>query len=293
MTRERLSDEEVRALAEGSDTTFTFDFSAIDSSLYEPLLKTLQHFALRRITDIGFSCDRLAREEENSKMGIDVSKTYRSSIANNRKHYVRNITELLYHVLTRSKILKSLTLSNIRFTYHQVLRLAEAFARNTCLQRVTFSNVPFGNEGLFRILDGLDVNIIRSVSMKGCGLGNDSVPKILSFIEGKSDPRGLQEFVVSREEISDANIARIAERISLPSFEIDDDRKSIRALVRENEELKKELKRLRRLAKIVQVDEDVFVVGKRAEQFVEFLQGVEGRLKDLEDQKSMMLASFL
>ena len=91
-----LSAAEVRKLAEGTGDEYFFDFSVINGEFYQQLLVTLQHFGVRNIGHIGFSCDRLASELRSGQGKL--STTVMESIAKKRTHYVVNIIELLCHL---------------------------------------------------------------------------------------------------------------------------------------------------------------------------------------------------
>ena len=132
-----LSPEVVRQLGDGTGAEYQFDFSKIPSEFYEPVLRTLQHFAQKKIESIGFNCDSLAKAEQlslisttqlnsaqnstpsNKKLPVIIA----NSIAKKKSHYISNIIELLCYVLPRSTRIKELTLSNlnIRKDYMQKL----------------------------------------------------------------------------------------------------------------------------------------------------------------------------
>jgi hypothetical protein len=278
-----LQDCEIRQLAEGSGGTFIFDVSIIDARFYEPLLRSLQRFAVTRIEQIAFTRDRLAEERVNAEAGAQMSTTVLQSIARNRTNYVPNIVELLAYVIPKSAILRSVSLSNIELTQEQLVKLSQAFAKSQVLKTVSFHQVPMGDRGLSILLNHLKG--IRSISLMFCALTRESTDVILRFIDARRET--IAKFEVSPTEIPPGDITRINEALSGPAPGRGQ-RKSLETLRTENEELKAELSRLRQSVNAVPLYENVLVVGKGAEEFVKFLRGIDARLLDLENGRAQM-----
>ena len=76
-----LSNDVLRQLANGEGNVYHFDLSKISSELYEPLLRTLQHFATKKVESLGFTCDELANAEQRSVTGKQIPVAVLNSIA--------------------------------------------------------------------------------------------------------------------------------------------------------------------------------------------------------------------
>jgi hypothetical protein len=278
-----LQDGEIRQLAEGSGGTFIFDVSTINARFYEPLLRSLQRFAPAKIEQIAFTRDRLAQERVGAEAGTPMSTTVLESIARNRANYVRNIVELLAHVIPKSVILWSVSLSNIELTQEQLLKLCQAFAKSRVLKKVSFHRVPIGDSGLNILLSHL--NDVRSISLTLCALTRESTHAILAFVDNKRET--IATFQVSPAEFPPGDITRINDALS-GSGQGRGQKRSLTMLRRENEELKAELARLRQSVNAVLLRDNVFVVGKGAEEFVRFLREIGGRLQDMENRRAQM-----
>ena len=336
-----LSDQNIRQLADGTDSNYQFDFSKIQAEFYEPLLRTLQHFAKKKIHSIGFSCDSLAQLErtqlisstnQNSQNKLPVLVS--NSIAKNKSHYISNIVELLYYVFPRSTRIKELTLSNLNIRKDYFVRLINGIAQSKSLERITFNKIPIGDELLRMILTTVDPNKIQSLTFTYCGVTSKSLNDILLFIQ-KKDPNnknGISSFQISKAEISEKEQALIQEALQNPSAfnnlspisntnksqkilpnqanspfstplispihtkytqaQIESEMAQIRAYESENAQLRKELMDLRNSLHAVQFNENVFIVGKGAEEFVNYISGIEPRIKELEAQKAQFKGIF-
>ena len=178
-----LSEEELRKLANGEGGAYHFDLSNIQGDYYERLLKSLQTYALKKIDSLGFTCDELARTKGWTQTPIAVL----NSIACVKFHFMRNIVALLCHVLPRTQSLKELTLSNVSFKKEHWERLVAAISRSTTLERLNISHVPIGVDGLRLLVQEMDPNQIRSVSIAHCRITEDNVNDIIAFIYRKDD----------------------------------------------------------------------------------------------------------
>lgn len=343
-----LSDQNIRQLADGTDSNYQFDFSKIQAEFYEPLLRTLQHFAKKKIQCIGFSCDSLAQLERtqlisstnpNSQNKLPVLVS--NSIAKNKSHYISNIVELLYYVFPRSTRIKELTLSNLNIRKGYFVRLINGIAQSKSLEKISFNKIPIGEELLRMILTTLDPNKIQSLTFNYCGITSKSVNDILLFIQKKdsNNKNGISSFQISKAEISEKEQTLIQEALQNPSAfnnlspisntnktissnhssqqipanqanspfstplispihtkytqaQIESEMAQIRAYESENAQLRKELMDLRNSLHAVQFNENVFIVGKGAEEFVNYISGIEPRIKELEAQKAQFKGIF-
>lgn len=310
-----LTDDVVRQLANGDGAVYHFDFSKIASEFYEPLLRTLQHFAIRKIDSLGFTCDELSRAEQRVATGRQVPIAVLNSIAKTKSHFMRNVVELICFVLPRSTRILELTLSNLTVRKDYWERIVNAMSHSTSLESVNLSKVRVGVEGIRLMMKELDPNHIRSISISYCGASEENLNDILAFIKRK-DPGfakngGIQVFQISKAEISEEQQRKIQEalgnkepspikkvpfrplspkNIKRPSEE--KELAEITALERENEELRAELARIRAEINAVEYNEDVYIVGKDAEELVKFIAGMEDKIKELEQLKQSHRGRF-
>ncbi|OHT05413.1 hypothetical protein TRFO_26900 [Tritrichomonas foetus] len=303
-----LADSAIRELASGKGGTYIFDLSDIDEQFYEPLLRTLQKFIPKNVESLGFNCDHLQDARRSANSGEPFPQSILRSIAKNRKHFIRNIVELLYHVIPRSTKLKTLKLSNIEFQLDQINRIAEAISKSVSFENLHFNRIPLGDEGLQAMIKRLDSNQIRSLSLLFCEITRKSTPILVNFAKSRtSTGKGISKIDLSSQEIPQKDIVRIQQALKIsgtpsPKKTLGSPKKEslkgspkgstnggkYEALKRENQELKAELERLRSSVKTAQYNERVFVIGRGAEQFVRFLNEIESKLHDLEEQRSQM-----
>lgn len=310
-----LTDDVVRQLANGDGAVYHFDLSKIASEFYEPLLRTLQHFAIRKIDSLGFTCDEMARSEQRAMAGKQVPVAVLNSIAKTKSHFMRNVVELICFVLPRSSRIAELTLSNLTIRKDYWERIVSAISHSTSLESVNISKVRVGVEGIRLLMKELDPNQIRSVSINYCGAAEENTDDIINFIKRK-DPGyakngGIQMFQISRAEIPEDQQKRIQEALGIreaspvkrtplkPISPRQTNRRSeekelaeITALEKENEELRAELAKIRAEIKAVEYNEDVFIVGNDAEELVKFIAGMEDKIKELERLKESHRGRF-
>lgn len=212
-----LSEQEIRALSGGTGNTFLFDLSVISSDQYESLFRTLEHFAKKQIAKLGFSCDELFRAEQKALGGRPIPLHILNSIAKTRSNYTRNIVELLSFILPRSTRLLEVKLSYLSIRKEHLIRLINAFGQSTTLENISFSKVLLGDALLDLLLQTLDPNQIKSITIQYCGITRKSMPKIIEFIQRK-DPKlstngGLVNFTISQTEITAEDQRTINEAI--------------------------------------------------------------------------------
>jgi hypothetical protein len=288
-----LPDETVRKLALGDGSVYHFDMSAISSEFYEPLLRTLQRFAQQKVDSLGFSCDELARAEERALTGKPIPVSVLNSIAKTKASFLRNLVELLCYVVSRSTRILEIVLSNLAFQRDHLTRVLTALSRSTSLRIVHFARIRLGDEGVLILLRGLNPNQIETISLAGCGVSHASLGEILAFI-GRKDPLlpksgGIRTIVVSMPSLSEPDQQAINDALGIgtPSretrkkIEADEIQREIAELAnleKENRELKITLTRLCQSVSAIEFKEDVFIVGKGAPEFAEFLAEIEKKV---------------
>lgn len=290
-----LSEEVLRNLANGEGGAYHFDLSNIQADFYEPLLKTLQTYALKKIDSLGFTCDEQARTKGWTQTPVAVL----NSIACVKFHFTRNIVALLSYVLPRTASLRELTLSNMTFKKEHWERLVAGISRSTTLQRLNLSHVPIGVDGMRLLVQEMDPNQIRSVSIAHCQITEENVDDIIAFIYRKDDMiakgGGISEFDVENSEISEAGKKKIAdalyqvtawkqmikdafakeqERLAQEQFT----KEELKSLQAENKQLLEELELLKARFSAVQYSDTVFVIGKGAQEFVQFIRALEEKV---------------
>lgn len=362
-----LSPEVVRQLGDGTGTEYQFDFSKIPSEFYEPILRTLQHFAQKKIESIGFNCDSLAKAEQmslvsstqlnsaqdststNKKLPVVIS----NSIAKNKSHYISNIIELLCYVLPRSTRIKELTLSNMNIRKDYMQKLILSLSKSKSLETINFVRIPIGNELMHLLMTTLDPNRIKSIKINFCGITSNCTTDIIQFIQKKQSNSldGIQSIQLTKTEIPESDQILIQNALQKSSHQNNNyidfnnlspninsgspisqtagvnnnnnnfysesqklspisvfspinsnmnyaytqknfkERKAnelaqIKAYENENAQLRKELSELRSSLNAVKYNDKVFIVGKGAEEFVNYISDIEAKIKNFENQKA-------
>lgn len=285
-----LSEDLIRSLSQGENGTYIFDFSTIPSSKYEQLLRSLQHFAKSKIVTIGFNTDTLTQLQQ-SKSIKNYPQQVQSSIALNKSHFISNILELLVYILPRSTKLMELNLSTLNFRQNQLIKLFEAIKLCKSLKTIKFNDIPIGNDGLRSLLKMASPDQISSISVLDCQLTDNVTDAIVEFINRKKSQTydGIASFEVSNKEFSEECCLEISEALKKKMNSANPAASpEVMKLRQENQQLKAELARLRQSVNAVQYNERVYVIGKNASQFVQFLRGIDQTLNHLEEQKKMI-----
>lgn len=309
----------IQKLATHSDNpgVYHFDFSIISCEYYEPLFRSLKDFMRSNVVSIGFNCDELRRVEKNKLAGEMIPVTVLNSIAKKRKtNLVQNIIELVSHVLKRKTYIKEVVFSNLHMKPEQVSRAVIALGQCKTLESVVLKYVPLQDTGLNALLNELNPNQVKSITLYGCSLTALSTDRIVDFIGSRTGSGGIESFNVSKIEFDSKSRTRIAEALGITLNEVSQHSRDIRQsppnqmsktlpegisvkarnpqqeelerLRYENVALKEQLKSLRESIDAVQYSENVFIVGKNAEDFVRFLNSVESKISKLEEKKREM-----
>ncbi|OHT06330.1 hypothetical protein TRFO_25599 [Tritrichomonas foetus] len=212
-----ISHEEIRAIADGKGSVYHFDLSKISGDYYEPLLKTLQHFAKKNIESLGFNCDELFHAEQKLLIGKPMPVNVLNSIAKTKSHYIRNVVELVCHVIPRSTTLLEITLSNLNIKKDYISRIISAFSHSPSLETINLVKIPLGDESFRVLLKYIDPNQIKNITIMYCGITEVSLKDILDFIYRKDENvtknGGIENFVISRAEISQNGQNKIQEAL--------------------------------------------------------------------------------
>ena len=299
-----LNIDTLKKIADPTDESgrYIFDLSSISTDYYEPLLKTLQKFAQKNVVSLGFTCEELRKAERKRVTGQLFPQKVLQSIAKRKTHYVRNVVELLCHILPKRTNLREIVISSMSLKPEFISRLATAFSQSDTLESIVFSYVNLMDSGLETILTQVSPNRLKSLTFFNCSLSPASTNKILAFLSKKNTDGSLQEFIVSKTEFSDEDRRRIFDALGVDIPEpkpvsrakkLSTKRKAglspeeieLEHLREENANLRNQLRTLRESVNAVQYSENVFVVGKGAEEFIKFLKTVESKISKLEEKK--------
>lgn len=211
------------------DSKYDFDLSTIDVSLYEPLFRTLQHFAKKNIVSLGFNCSQLWKFKEhhpiNSSINCSMPSYIETSIANNKSHYSRNIIELLSFVIPRSTTLQEIRLSNILFKREHIERLATVIASSRSIKTLVFYQLELGDEKVRALLNILNPNTLWHISLIRCYITGAITNDILRFIQRRTDAKnGIQSFEVSSSEFSNSDKRKIQAALGIENQTIENEK---------------------------------------------------------------------
>jgi hypothetical protein len=219
---------------------------------------------------------------------------------------MNNVIALLSYVLPKSQRLLELVLSNLSFQRDHFDRLVAAISRSPSLRALYFCSIRIGADGLRALLGALDPSQIQAITLHNCQIGHESLNDILAFIgrrrETAAEPGGIRRFQVSGPGLPHADEQQIVQALGIQSLvsphrkiekavrkrleAIEQQREvsELEELERENAQLKAELARLRQSINAVQLKEDVFIVGKGAAEFAQFLSESEGKIQRFEEE---------
>lgn len=311
-----LDKETLRSLSGNSADPgrYHFDLSKINKQENRPFFNTLQKFAIKNIVSLGFSCEELKRAESKALAGGNIPLDVTNSIAvAHKKTYLKNIVTLIQYLLKEGRItnIHEIVLNALPLSQDQVQELAQSFSTSN-LESIVFQSIALGDGGLTTLLSSLDPNKLKAVTFHKCNLSPAATNKILTFISRRTTEQGIKEFNVSKTEFSLEDRNKIAEALKAQSQRSSPQRSSsptrssprksspkkrqptlsaeeqeLQRLREENAALREQLKNLRDSVDAVQYNENVFVVGKGAEEFIKFLNTVESKIAKLEERKLM------
>ena len=292
----------LKALSAGTENHFIFDFSTIPEICYEPFFKSLQKNT-KLISHLGFSCDELAKYPNIKNKELLPPKVFQS-IACKKIHYIRNMIELLYFVLPRSPLLKSLTFSNFVIN-ENADRFYVSLGKSQTLESLSISHVPINNDGLKAILDNLNPSKIQNILIDNCQITNSIVPDILNFISKRKDSaHGIQSFVIKdisfeqQKVIDDALVgddSQIADdfsndefsaiEVAEPNEEKNETKSQILLLKQQNRVLREQIKAIKEMANSIQINDSLFVVGSGSANLISHLTSIEQKLIEIDQNQ--------
>lgn len=304
-----LSTEVIRSLAKGEGNTYLFDFSTIPSPHYESLFRTLLDFLKTNGQIIGFNCDELACITDRTNIPDNI----KTSIAKKKTNYIKNMVELLSHVIPRSTTITELIISNIVLYPEHIKKLSGSFARSNILRKLTFNKVPLGDQGIQMLVGSLDPNKIESIIIKDCGVTSASTESIIAFINRRiSKNDGIKVFDIDEQDMVPSDIRKIKALINnqneqreatqkpvpstppredFPEDNMDQDdaiSREIAALREENSMLRNQIKALSEMKASAELSGSIFVVGTGGPQFVNYLGDIEDKLLEIDRNTRFM-----
>ncbi|KAH0795369.1 eukaryotic initiation factor [Histomonas meleagridis] len=290
-----LKPTQIRKLSKGGEGVYDFDFSLIPSEYYEILFRSLQTFCIKNVDSIGFNCNELAKY--NNKPNVRLPHNVINSVAKKRKHYIRNMIELLCYFIPRSQRIKEVTFSHLSIRNELIERLITVINKSNNIKSIKFTYVAIGDTGVGSVLRILNPNKIERISFLKCGLTGAITQTVLQFINRKTSPEiGLQSFEVSPTEIPDADRRLIQQALNgnsrVQSIDLSIDTKEdvvdslrkqrIAELRSKNEELKNNIKALNEMLNAIKFNDSMFVVGEGSADFVMYLNTLEQKLTDID-----------
>lgn len=306
-----LSNQTLREIAEGTGNQYNYDFSMISGDLYESLFRSLQKFSINHIESIGFSCSFLTHYSPQ-RSPKQISPKVKKSIANTKIHYIKNMVELLYFVMPRSKVLHEITLTNLPMKYAHIERFASSFAKPNFIDTLNFNTIKLFDEGAAIILSYLTESHVVNISFQNCYITDSILNIIISLIQSKKktdypiqnfDAPELSSF--SQQQIRNAikdyqvqndlsnfssgsDFQEIQEEISPiyqdpSSSKQDSIYQQIEELKKENNELREQIQLFKDLTKQVQITDNIYAIGEKASDFADHLKDLTKRLSTIDN----------
>ena len=312
-----LSQEIIRSLSTGSDKEYIFDFSVVPSERYEQLFRSLQKFCVTpNVEIIGFNCDSLAHYQDTTHLPIEI----KNSIAKHKKSYVRNIVELLYYCVPKSKYITEVRFSNLVIPHDNFTRLCTAFARSLSFKKLIVQNCKIQDSSVDSLFRTFDPNKVDTIVLDQCGLSSSVITPALAFVRRKTvpDKEGIQTISFFGNEIPSSEIQRVENalhpekllsgaiksavetqyprrnenRDEIEEKAIDSHKQEvlyeIESLRSENQMLRNQIKALKEMKASSELNGSIFVVGTGSPQFVSYLSEVEQKLLDIDQNTFFM-----
>ena len=313
-----LSQDIIRSLSTGSDKEYIFDFSLVPSERYEQLFRTLQKFCVTpNVEIIGFNCDAIAQYQDTTRLPIEI----KNSIAKHKKSYVRNIVELLYYCIPKSKYITEVRFSNLVIPHDNFTRLCTAFARSLSFKKLIVQNCKIQDSSVDSLFRTFDPNKVDTIVLNQCGLSSSVITPALAFVRRKtvSDREGIQTISFFGNEIPASEIQRVENALHPEKLlsgaiktaveaqypvrknEVREDNEEkavdaheeevlyeIESLRSENQMLRNQIKALKEMKASSELNGSIFVVGTGSPQFVSYLSEIEEKLLEIDQNTCFM-----
>lgn len=253
---------------------FDFDVSKINKDLYRDLLSTLKEYGKRKIVSLGLNCNARQRKEYRA------TEEYQNSIFAHHEHCILNFVELFAFLIANSESITEVTFSALQLSQGLIAKIAKGASLSNKLVSIAFTNTTIGDQNLQAILSVLNTNVIRRLTFWNCNLTSQSTPFILDFLAKGN----IHQFNVSRTEFTNEEIDRIRQSLSPEAIDEEPiaDHMGVKVaedLRVENQRLREKIKELRKSMNAIKYRDGVYIVGKGAHEFIDFIESVEEKIE--------------
>jgi hypothetical protein len=278
-----LGREAFHRLCRANCGQYRMDLSEIRSDLNLPLLRSLEACGADSIVSLQVSCDRLAQFPPGGAVPDSVSNSIAVAVPN----YFRDYSAVIARMAWRSSILKEIHLISVDAVIDDLVLIARAARQSAHLCVFDLVDIAIGDSNIELIISELLSPTITSVTFRHCGLTDRCIPAFVRYAEtvrrrfGRS---GLIVIDLSDNGIDPRNFRQLT--AALNAMDIAEtalaEAKEMEALEAENENLRREVERMRKIAQEVKERNALFIIGDGAPELVKQLQTIDRRITSLE-----------
>jgi hypothetical protein len=271
-----LRREDFHRLCRANCGLYRLDLSEIESGLNLPLLRSLESYGPDSIVSLQLSGNRFPP-------GDAVSDSIAVAVPN----YFKAYSAVIAKMVTGSHILKEIHLISVDVVVDDLVLIARSARQSAQLRVFDVIDIAIGDSNIELITSELISPTITSVAFKHCALTDRCVPMFVRYaqtVRKKFGRSGLVEIDLSDNEIDPRKFEQV--RAALKATDLFEramaEAKEIEALEAENENLRREVERMRKIVQEVKEHNALFVIGDGAPELVKRLQIIDRRIMALE-----------
>lgn len=185
------------ALSDSKLKDIVYDFSRINNKFFYQIIEGIKKYGLQHLTSLSFSLDMYYQSyksefptvrPEKARVVIRSSKPKMEPTVLAESCYrkisktVENLLEALEYVLKNTTSLESLTFRSFLLTKQQIEKLGEVLEHNSTVKKLKFDNVTLFDEGFSIVIRSLHHQGLKSFYCTNCGLTDNSIPDVKSFL---------------------------------------------------------------------------------------------------------------
>jgi hypothetical protein len=271
-----LRREDFHRLCRANSGLYRLDLSDIGSDLNFPLLRSLEAYGPDSIVSLQVSGDRFLRGEAVS-----------DSIAAAVPNYFSDYSAVIANMVSRSNILKEIHLISVDAVVDDLALIARSAAQSIHLRVFDLVDIAVGDSNIELITSELLSPTLTAVSFRNCALTDRCLPAFVRYaatVRTKFGRSGLVEIDLSDNRIDPHKFRQVTK--TLNAMDLNEramaEAKEMEALEAENQNLRREVERMRKMVQEVTERNALFIIDNGAPELVKQLQIIDRRITSLE-----------
>lgn len=174
-----------------------YDFSRINNKFFPPIIAAIKQYGIQHLSSLSFSLDMYYQSyksefptvrPDKARVVIRSSKPKMEPTVLAESCYrklpkaIDSLLLALEYVLKNTSTLETLTFRSFLLTKPQIEKLSQILEQNSTIKKLRFDNVTLFDEGFSVVIRSLHHQGLKSFHCTNCGLTDNSIPDVKSFL---------------------------------------------------------------------------------------------------------------